>query len=149
MARFQNLWTIQTSIKRGNLRLPGSHQNASYSFSLRNNSSWSKLLQVLPKLLCSLSSSRSRVRYRVQGWSEKNPDSYFSGIRTKPCHAQGGQEEYSKSEHVHSSVQQQSDPPSIYVQQQPQQQQPRVQNNTGIYLQTMPCANSHFTGLCV
>ena len=40
-------------------------------------------------------------------------------------------------------------PPSIFVQQQPQQQQHRVRISTEIYLQTMPRANSHFTGSCV
>ena len=79
------------------------------------------------------------------GGGLRTPDLNFSGTRNKPCNRETRKNTANQSMYI----QHQSDPPSIYVQQQPQQQHHRVQNNTGIYLQTMPCANSHFTWSCV
>ena len=94
-----------------------------------------------------LSSSKSR------GWDWywgglSSTDSNSSGTQTKPYYRENRENTAKQSmynqQHNSSQI-----PPTIYVQQQSQQQQHRVWNIKETYSQTMPSSKSYLTGSCV
>ena len=94
-----------------------------------------------------LSSSRSMGRNWYMG-GLRTPDSNFSGTRTKPCNRKTRENTATQSMYIQQFNSSQIPPLHLCTTTTPTATA-ESPNNPGIYLQTMPCSNSHFTRLCV